>query len=102
MTGCEVAVDSTLTGVGEEAAGVEDNEAGPFTGGATYFWRLIPVPEALVPTPDYDQTAIAVVQAVVSTVQPKDHASLHSPDKNWRVEIIIYDCVNLSLEFKVP
>jgi len=75
---------------------VGDNEAGPFTGGATYFWRLIPVSEALAPTPNYDQTATAIVQAVVSTVQPKVHASLPSPDKNWRVETIIYDCVQVA------
>ena len=49
----------------------------------------------LAPTPDYDQTATAIVQAVVSTVQPKVHTSLPSPDKNWRVEIIIYDCVQV-------
>jgi len=75
---------------------IGDNEAAPFTGVATYFWRLIPAPEALAPTPDYNQTATAVVHAVVSTVQPKVHASLPSPDKNWRTEIIIYACVKLT------
>jgi len=77
---------------------VGDHEAAPFTGGATYFWRLIPAPEVLAPTPDYNQTATAIVQAVVSTVQPKVHTSLPSPDKNWRVEIIIYDCVQVAEE----
>jgi len=84
-------------------------------GGASYYWRLnpdltaaltprpSPVPSPIsesaakppAPTPNYNQTATAVVQAVVSTVQPKLHTSMISPDKNWRVEIIIYDCVQV-------
>ena len=84
-------------------------------GGAIYYWRLnpdltvaltlTPLPTSSpisesptqppAPTPDYDQTATAVVQAVVSTVQPKLHASMLSPNKNWRVEIIVYDCVQV-------
>ena len=67
-----------------------------YEAGATYLWRLNPSPETFAPTPNYDQTATAAVQAVVSTVQPKVHASLPSPDKNWRVEIIIYDCVQVT------
>ena len=47
------------------------------------------------PTPEFDQTATAIVQAVVSTAQPQVHASSLSPDRNWRVEIIIFDCVQV-------
>ena len=61
-----------------------------------YVWRLNPIPESLAPTPEYDQTATAIVQAVVSTVQPKVHSSMLSPDMNWRVEIVIYDCVQVT------
>ena len=67
-----------------------------YQAGATYLWRLNPPLGTFAPTPNYDQTATAIVQAVVSTVQPKVHASLPSPDKNWRVETIIYDCVQVA------
>jgi len=67
-----------------------------YQAGATYLWRLNPSPATFAPTPNYDQTATAVVQAVVSTVQPKVHASLSSPDKKWRAEVIIYDCVQVA------
>ena len=83
-------------------------------GGASYHWRLnpdltaaatitpnpTPIPatatETPVLTPNYDQTATAVVQAVISTVQPRVHSSMLSPDENWRVETIIYDCTQVT------
>lgn len=67
-----------------------------YQAGATYLWRLNPSPATFAPTPNYDKTATAIVQAVVSTIQPKVHSSLASPDKEWRAEIISYDCVQIT------
>jgi len=54
-----------------------------------------PAMETPIPTPDFDKTATAIAQAVVSTAQPKVYASSLSPDKNWRVEIMVSDCVRV-------
>ena len=87
-------------------------------GGASYVWRLnpdlratlTPTPSPLpsptagstanppAPSPDIDHTATAIVQAVVSAVPPRVHASMLSPDRNWRAEIIVHDCVKVTEE----
>lgn len=49
-------------------------------------------------TPDYAATLdfieTASINTIVSTVQPLALASYLSPDGNWRVEIIRYECIN--------
>lgn len=49
------------------------------------------------PTPDYVATQNFIetdsVNAVVSTVQPLTLAEYSSPDGNWRVEVVRYDCI---------
>jgi hypothetical protein len=48
-------------------------------------------------TPDYAyfvQTT-AIVQAVLAAAQPRLYASYPSPDKRWRADILLYDCVRV-------
>jgi hypothetical protein len=52
------------------------------------------------PTPDFYATdfwvtTTAIVEAGAATTQPKIHASYLSPDKKWRVDVIIYDCTQI-------
>ena len=64
-------------------------------GQTTYVWRLNPSAETSASTPEIDQTASAIAQAVVATAEPKVLVSSLSPDANWRAEIIVYDCVQV-------
>lgn len=54
-----------------------------------------PFTETPASTPQFDKTTIAIVQTVIATNQPKIRASYLSPDKKWRAEVIIYDCVQV-------
>jgi len=54
-----------------------------------------PVTETPTSTPDINATVTAIINAVMTVSTPKLHASYPSPDNQWRVEIIIYDCVHI-------
>src|SRR5687767_12189962 len=48
------------------------------------------------PTPDFEATGTAIVNAVMTASPPRLHGSYPSPDHQWRVEILIYDCVQVA------
>jgi hypothetical protein len=47
------------------------------------------------PTPDFDATATAITEAVMTAVEPTVFSSYPSPDGKWRVDVIRYDCVSV-------
>lgn len=47
-------------------------------------------------TPDFDATAAAIAGAVMTASPPRLYDSYLSPDEQWRVDIMIYDCVQLT------
>ena len=47
-------------------------------------------------TPDFEATQAGIGNAVMSAIPPRLYESYPSPDGQWRVEIIIYDCVQLA------
>ncbi|MDW8325530.1 MAG: hypothetical protein RMK99_03085 [Anaerolineales bacterium] len=49
----------------------------------------------VTPTPNFSASQTAVIQAIVATVQPTTFATYPSPDRQWRVEVVIYDCVRV-------
>jgi len=54
-----------------------------------------------VPTQDaaateYSITLTAVVDAILSTGQPRIYKSYPSPDRKWQAEVSIYDCINVN------
>ena len=54
-----------------------------------------PAAETATSTQDFNVTMTAIVNAVMTASQPRLHASYPSPDNRWRVEIIIFDCVEI-------
>lgn len=54
-----------------------------------------PATETPASTPVFDATAAAIANVVMTGSPPRLHASYPSPDDKWRVEIIIYDCVQV-------
>lgn len=65
----------------------------PHTGTATRTPR--PLTKTPSPTPDFEATNNAIGNAVMTASPPRLHGSYPSPDHQWRVEIIIYDCVQV-------
>lgn len=65
----------------------------PFT--ATVTRTPKPPTETLPPTPDFEATNAAIGNAVMTASPPRLYASYSSPDNQWQVEIIIYDCVQV-------
>ena len=57
-----------------------------------------PVNQEPTSTPDYLVTGTAIAQTVVATVQPRLYASYPSPDRKWRVDILIYDCTQIQAD----
>lgn len=54
-----------------------------------------PATETPTSTPDINATVTAIINAVMTISAPRLLASYSSPDNQWRVEIIIYDCVHI-------
>ena len=52
-----------------------------------------PATQTATATPEFDSTSTAIVNAVLTASPPRLHGSYPSPDKQWRVEVMIYDCV---------
>src|SRR5215208_4715260 len=44
---------------------------------------------------EYANTSTAIVEAILSTEQPRLYKSYPSPDGKWQAEISIYDCANV-------
>ena len=57
-----------------------------------------PESEDLTPIPDFPMKGTAIAQTVVATVQPRLYASYPSPDGEWRVDILIYDCAQIQFD----
>src|SRR5512134_3758643 len=52
-----------------------------------------PATQTPTSTPGFDLSATAIVDAVMTASPPRLHGSYLSPDEQWRVEVIIYNCV---------
>ena len=55
-----------------------------------------PKPGKTTPASTADFTATAMVEAIIATAQPEALASYPSPDMQWQVELVRYDCVDLA------
>lgn len=69
-----------------------------FTSTNTPANTLTPTARPPTETPDYSPyyaTQTAIVEAVVNSGQPELFASYSSPDQKWRIDILIYSCVQI-------